>query len=304
MIGRVWRERYGGVRFLLLDLAVLTYVLTTGLVLALFGDGVAHRNARVLAHLLVAAAVLELLRAAQARRGGSGAWRWARALYAVPIFGAAWGELNLLVPLLYDGSYWATHLVVGADLLLAGGHPTVLVQALHRPWLDELMAVFYTGYYLFPTVPVVLLALRREREALAAGSLIALTYASNFLLFLLLPAKSPPQLLSVYPDLLPSHYTGYWVAALTRTIQNNESVLGAAFPSSHVSASLVCALAARRYLPGFGRVLLPLAFGVAVATVYLGYHHMLDPIAGLAWGWLCYRGGLRWLRLRGEDPLA
>ena len=212
----------------------------------------------------------------------------------------AWGELNAIVPMLYGGDYWGTAWIVSADVALFGGHPTVLVQALYRPWLDDLMAIFYTGYYLFLTVPLVLLVQRKYEAALAATAVIALNYFSNFTLFLLLPVKSPPQVLAQYPTLQPSAYTGYLVAAMTRAIQGNESVLGAAFPSSHVSGSFVCALLASRFVRPFGRALLPLTFGVAAATVYLGYHHGLDPLGGLVWGGLSYIVGMHWLKSRGE----
>ncbi len=77
---------------------------------------------------------------------------------------------------------------------------------------------------------------------------------------------------------------------------------GAAFPSSHVAGSVVCALAARRWLPGLGALLLPLALGVSVATVYLGYHHAVDPIAGIVWGAGAWFGALTILRRRDRLP--
>jgi membrane-associated phospholipid phosphatase len=53
-----------------------------------------------------------------------------------------------------------------------------------------------------------------------------------------------------------------------------------------------------RYLRPMGLALTPLAAGVVVATVYLGYHHGLDSLAGVAWGALCVWLGLRLLRQR------
>lgn len=302
-VGIAWPDALwhtAGVRIRAVDIVCLAYVLLIGALLLPFGGMVEDRAWLLLAHLLVAAAILALV-----WRGGespSTGWRYARTLYPIVLLLLAWEELDSIVPMLYAGDYWVTDLAVRADLALFGSHPTVAIQQLHRPWLDELMAIFYTGYYLFLTVPLVLLVQRKYEAAVAAMGIIALNYFTNFTTFLLLPVKSPPQILGDYPGLRPSGYTGYAVAALTRAIQNNESVLGAAFPSSHVSGSFVCSLLALRFAPGFGRVLLPLSLGVAVSTVYLGYHHAVDPIAGLAWGGASYALGMRWLASRGELP--
>ena len=62
----------------------------------------------------------------------------------------------------------------------------------------------------------------------------------------------------------------------------------------------MCTLLALRYVPVMGWVLLPLGLGMAVATVYLGYHHAADPIGGILWGLAAYWIGMRWVEARGE----
>jgi membrane-associated phospholipid phosphatase len=61
---------------------------------------------------------------------------------------------------------------------------------------------------------------------------------------------------------------------------------------------------ALRYQRPLGYVLLPLAFGVSVATSYLGYHYVLDPIFGFVWALICYPVALKILKSRNEDPLS
>jgi membrane-associated phospholipid phosphatase len=99
-------------------------------------------------------------------------------------------------------------------------------------------------------------------------------------------------------------YSGYVVAEITRFIQAQGSVRGGTFPSSHISEALAWALMAFRYNRKVGVVLLPAVLGVAVSTVYLGYHHALDPIAGLLLGALLYPVGLKIIQARGEDPCS
>lgn len=281
------------------DLCWLVY-LTSGALLLAAWQGPAWPVRTVL--YLAGCAAIVWMAGHAARDGAARVWRVVAALYPVALVGLSWGELRVLIPLPWDGRYWVTDWLVRSDLRLFGGHPTVLVQSLHRPWLDEALAAVYVSYYLLLAVPLALVLLRRDAAARAAGSLIALTYTVNFALFVLLPGKSPPQVVGDYAGLRASAFGGYAIADLLRAVQGSESVTGGAFPSSHVAGALVCALAARRWAPALGRALLPLAGGIAVATVYLGYHHAIDPIAGLAWGAAAYAGGLHLLGRRGELP--
>lgn len=286
-------------RLHLADLCCLAYLLAGVLLLAVYRPG-GWLPRGILYAALGGAIVLIGIR--DTAPGRSRAWNVAAALYPVALVAFAWGELRLLIPLPWEEDYWATRAVVEADRGIFGGYPTVIVQAWHRPWLDELMAVAYVSYYLFLGVPLFLLLVGRIRAARATGALIALTYTVNFGLFILLPVKSPPQILEQVPGLEPSLFTGYVFADLLRSLQASASVVGAAFPSSHVAGAVVCALAALRWAPPLGRVLLPLAGGMAAATVYLGYHHAVDPIAGIVWGILAYAIGIDLMRRRRELP--
>jgi len=287
-------------RFRLLDLASLGYVLFSCLVLALFGAGVPGRWTQTAIYALIGLAIVGAASLAEPegstpRRGYS-----LRTLVPLLLLAYTWGQLRQLMPLAWSGSYPGTGFAVAADEWLFGGHPTVMVQALHRDWLDELMAAMYFGYYLFLAVPVVLLARRQAERALAAASIVAVTYFTMFAFFVLVPTKGPRHTDGI--DLVPTEFGGYFFGWLVRTLQGAESVVGAALPSSHVAGSVVCAVIAVWWLPALGRVLAPLAVGVAISTVYLGYHHAIDPITGVLWGlagaWL----GRAWLRRRGEWP--
>ena len=263
----------------LADRTAIVYTAAAALLLVMAGGAVPGRWGRVAVHFAVIAAVLALTRAAPRH----GVWAIPRAVYPLPLLLFWWGQLEQQIPLLW-GSYWTTDWLVSGDEALFGGHPTVLVQTLFTPWFDEVMAFCYLSYYLFLAVPVLLVFRRRFDSAIAGYGAILLTYAANFALFVLLPAKSPPQILQQYPDLQPSPFTGFVLGDLIRSLQASDSVTGAAFPSSHIAGSMVCTLVALRFLPRVGRLLVTLLLGMSVATVYLGYHHALDPIFGLLLG--------------------
>lgn len=285
--------------FTLADRCCLSYLAASALVLAL-ADGLTHLP-RLALYAAAIAGILGFATLAPATRARR-PWRLLDVLYPIAVVAITWGELKLLIPAVWGDRYWATDWAVRADLALFGDHPTATIQALHTPWLDELMAAVDISYYLFLAVPLILLLLGRHDAARATAGVIALTYTVNFALFVLLPVKSPPQILDRYPELLPGSFGGWVVADALRALQSSESVTGAAFPSSHVAGSVACALAARRWAPPLGVILLPLAAGVAFATVYLGYHHAIDPIAGIVWGGLAWWLAAAWMRRRGRLP--
>lgn len=211
----------------------------------------------------------------------------ARTIYPVAVIAAGWGALTQLVPLLY-GSYWTTSWVVYMDRMLFGVYPTLWMAQYHRPWLDELMNIFYSGYYLFmPGIVLTLLFKGKRRQLVYALSLVSFTYLGNFIFFLLLPTLGP-QLIPEISQLSGGTYSGYWVAAATRWIQSNGAAIGGAFPSSHVSGAVIWALVVLDLNRPRGIFLALLVPGIAVSTVYLGYHHALDPLAGILWGFLAY----------------
>jgi len=272
----------------LVDHIAVAYTSAAALLLVVAGSAVPGRWGRVAVHVVIVLAILALVRWAPPR----GIWAVARSVYPLPLLLFWWGQLEQQIPLVW-GSYWSTDWLVRGDAALFGGHPTVLVQTVFTPWLDEMMAFCYLSYYLFLAVPVVLVFRRRFDSAVAGYGAILLTYSVNFTLMVLLPAKSPPQILQQYPDLQPSQFTGFVLGDLIRSLQATDSVTGAAFPSSHIAGSMVCTLVALRFLPRLGRLLVPLLLGMAVATVYLGYHHALDPIFGLLLGAAGYAAASR-----------
>ncbi len=272
----------------LADRTAIVYTAAAALLLVFAGSDVPGRWGRVTVHIAIVAGVLVLVRLAP--RGGI--WIIARTVYPLPLLLFWWGQLEHEIPLLW-GSYWTTDWLVRGDAALFGGHPTVLVQSLFTAWLDELMAFCYLSYYLFLAVPVVLVFKRRFASAVASYGAILLTYAANFTLFVLFPANSPPQILQQYPDLQASPFTGFVLGDLIRSLQATDSVTGAAFPSSHIAGSMVCTLVALRFVPRLGRALVPLLIGMSIATVYLGYHHALDPIFGLLLGAAGYAAARR-----------
>lgn len=286
-------QRYQGVQWHPVDVICLAYTMLISSVLVMFHKNVSDWKQLLLINSMLLIATLELVRFSNLR-SSNGLLAFVRTVYPAVFLGWGWSTLNSLVPIFF-GNYWATGLIIGADEFIFGVHPTIWFQQFHNPLLDEIMCTFYTGYYLF--MPAIILSFffcGKRKEALAVFSLAAFTYFVNFILFYLLPAIGP-QMVPNLDGFGQTNFSGYYIANLLRHLQENGCVTGAAFPSSHISGSIIWSLATKRYAPRWGRGLLIFAAGVAVSTVYLGYHHGMDPIFGLILGISCYKVGALFL---------
>ncbi|HMG18158.1 MAG TPA: phosphatase PAP2 family protein, partial [Gemmatimonadales bacterium] len=75
--------------------------------------------------------------------------------------------------------------------------------------------------------------------------------------------------------------TDVWPARFAAWLLDRGDSWGAAFPSSHVAASVVATGMALRYWRALGLVLLPFTAGLILAVVYGQFHYAVDALAGL-----------------------
>ncbi|MFQ5853673.1 MAG: phosphatase PAP2 family protein, partial [Candidatus Binatia bacterium] len=273
-----WKHRYRYIRFRFVDFCCLGYMAFIALALPFFHREVADWPVDFLVHVCLVVAALEFIRLGETHPQNKVLWT-IRTFYPVAFYSYGWIELDHMVRM-FLGSYWATDFLVKADKVIFGVHPTLWAKQLFTPWLDELMSIFYSVYYFFmPLVTLPLYFQGKREETIAAFSIVTFTYFMNFLLFYSLPALGP-KMIPWIEELHTAEYTGYLVSSFNRFVQANGSVMGGAFPSSHVSGALVWSLTAWRYNRRFGYLLLPMVLGVAISTVYLGYHHAVDPTSG------------------------
>jgi membrane-associated phospholipid phosphatase len=297
---RCWNSHYNQIRFRLMDINCVVYLGLIGLLLIFFHRTISQWPIYVLLHVGSIIIILELIRLGETHPQKRVLWIL-RTFYPIIIIMFGWRELDFFLPM-FSGDYWFTDIAIYLDKSIFGVYPTVWAQQFYQPWLDELMTIFYSGYYLcIPLVPLVLFIKGKREQTLAAFSIITFTYFTNYLLFYLLPTTGP-HIAESLQGLHGIEYQGFFVSKITRFILANGSVTGGAFPSSHISAMLVWSLIAFRYQKKLGYVLMLAALGVAVSAVYLGYHHAVDVFGGLILGILCYSMALALIKYRDEDP--
>jgi membrane-associated phospholipid phosphatase len=167
------------------------------------------------------------------------------------------------------------------DRALFGVSPCVWAERFVTPARTEIMAFFYAGFlWIAPSVPVLLLVLRRGRQFREAMLGIVTCFYLGYALYVIFPA-APPRLylahefranLKGYPNML------YAVSEQTLALLPEES--RAAFPSLHAAVSLLALVYAWRHVRPFFWLLLPFVLGLWVSTIYLRHHYVVDLLAG------------------------
>lgn len=178
-----------------------------------------------------------------------------------------------------------THLVYAIE-----GDATKWFQETFRhPALDIMLVTVYTsGAFLLYFIPFyTLVAFGREKSAMRVAATIAGIWAVGIVAYFFLPvyevwytARAPWNYPAVTPILFEYSPTASETPAYLTAINNN-------FPSLHtgISSGIAISLwyAREKWLAIPSTVV---AAGIAIATVYLGIHWVLDVAAGLllAWG--------------------
>jgi hypothetical protein len=146
-----------------------------------------------------------------------------------------------------------------------------------RFWSTVLHASYFSYYLVVPAGPIWFLW-RGDRRALERAVLAILaTFIVCYVVFLFLPVAGPYyEFARPGPEMLDN-----WAARLVYGVLENGSSYGAAFPSSHVAATLVATGAAAIASRGLG-----IAFGVpsvllTIGVVYCQMHYAVDALAGV-----------------------
>lgn len=207
------------------------------------------------------------------------------------IFTAYESYLHKLNPTDWD---W---LLLKADHTIFSFDITVWLEKFNTPALTEILIICYFSYYVLPTVSSVVfyfvLKNKLNYEDLRRFVLTLLIgWYAAFIFYAILPAAGPdiafPQHYStVLKGLSP--LTNYYLETVTTYLRT--SAVRNTFPSMHFAILLMVNYFAfkwsRKY---FWFCTMPLAIGLAIATLYLRQHYLID-LAGsmfVAWGsvWL------------------
>jgi len=142
--------------------------------------------------------------------------------------------------------------------------------------------LMYFGYFSFYFIIIgFVIAMCFKSKALFFENTFKLTFSLLFFYFIfaLFPSAGPQFYFDVAERVVPTN--GYWFQDIMHAIQAGAEQPTGAFPSSHVGVTVAILLLARKSLPLFYKVCLPLAFILTLSTVYIKAHYAVDAIFGV-----------------------
>ena len=230
--------------------------------------------------LLVAHALFVVLLVLITRPGLGPAGRAVREIYPLLLLVGLYSELDVLngagaVPV-YDA------LVQRWELAVFGSQVSVeWWRTMPSRFWSALLHGAYFAYYLILVSPAFFFAWRRDLESLRRYILAVMTtFVVCYLVFIFFPVAGP-----YYEFPRPAAwFTDNIFARLVYQTLATGSSYGAAFPSSHVAATVAAALSSARGSRRFGLALVLPTVLLIIGVVYCQMHYGVDALAGLAVG--------------------
>jgi membrane-associated phospholipid phosphatase len=165
------------------------------------------------------------------------------------------------------------------DLRLFGAFPAHWFAVFGRPaWLTDVASLAYVSYYFVPVVMAVALYVqdrqaRFERFVFATVAAFFASYACYFVL----PTSGPRVLPELEATVLGGGAVSVAIREILRHIEANQLD---AFPSGHVTLSLVFLAYGWKDFPRWRIPLTAITAGIVFSTAYLSYHYVIDLVAG------------------------
>ena len=217
-----------------------------------------------------------------------------RSLLTLVVGFFAYSHLKVLIPLVNISNF--DPLFFELDRLLFFGYsPTRLLLEIKVWWFSEVMFFSYASFYVAFCLMVALAFLKKDVQMLRQLVLgILVIYIIGMALYYLFPSIGP---LFVSPDLYAhttNKYQGVlWgghlaIQANPATFQAGPYLGVAAFPSLHGAHFLFLMLMAYRYTRPLAWIYVPWICLLYLSTIYLGWHYVVDLVAGAGMAYITY----------------
>ena len=163
-------------------------------------------------------------------------------------------------------------------LLLLGRDPALLAQRFATPGIIEAFSLVYGIFIPYLWFSILLGCIGRpddERQSFLLG--LSITYALSYLGYLFVPSRGPIEWYHFAAPLPNGPLHDLVLRSVAATGGNH-----GAFPSLHVGASAYLCMFDLRRNPVRGMTYVPIVILIAIATVLLRYHYVIDIATGLA----------------------
>lgn len=236
--------------------------------------------------LLVAHALFGVLLYLVTRPGLGPVGRTVREIYPLLLLVGLYSELDVLngpgAIQLYDATVQQWEVAIfGTQLSMEWW------RSLPSRFWSAVMHASYLSYYLIVVAPAFYFVWRRDLPALRHFVLVVMTtFVACYLVFIFFPVAGPYYVFP-RPD---AWFTDNVFARMVYNTLATGSSYGAAFPSSHVAATIAAALSYARGSKGLAWALALPTLLLTVAVVYCQMHYGVDAVAGLLVGALVAAG--------------
>jgi membrane-associated phospholipid phosphatase len=189
-------------------------------------------------------------------------------------------SLGDLIPGIWSGTF--DNVLIKIDHALFGVHPTIWMERMISPLLTAILQCAYISYYFIPiSLSVVLIAKGKHDEFEDALFGIVLCFYLSYLGYLLVPAVGPRFTLDHMQT--TDLQAGPFIQKIQSVLNSLEHNKTDAFPSGHTAVALMTLYYAwKKKEKALSTVLIPVALGLIISTVYLRYHYCIDVLAGIA----------------------
>jgi membrane-associated phospholipid phosphatase len=143
----------------------------------------------------------------------------------------------------------------------------------------ELMYMGYFSYYLIAVgIPFYIYYKVDHKTGEKFGFIVITSFLIFYLFFIIFPVGGPQFYYIDWPEKLPD---GYFFGPLLRKIQYYGEGATAAFPSAHVSVSMILLMGSFLYSKNLLKIIIPITIILTFSTVYIRAHYLIDVITGI-----------------------
>ena len=259
------------------DELTAAYLLVTASLMLLFREQVSYLLFFFCLHLTTAALLLWLRSLSSP---SSAFWKFLHDWYPVLVFPLLYKEVEFLAAAF--GDWGLSQPIRSLEANLFQGHPSLYLSE-QWSWVPLSEYLHFCYFSFMVMLPVVGGYWYGRGQLLAFRELLLLAgvaFYGSYLFFILFPVDSPFYLADP-PD---GPIADYFFYNLVHEISSLGGARGGAFPSTHMTVSIIVLGVAWKRQRRIAYLLLPMVLGVAVATVYGRFHYLLDTIAGVALG--------------------
>ena len=215
-------------------------------------------------------------------------WAWKacpgpRGLAALLYFPAAMNASFMLIGATYAAlvpERMDSALLAIDKALFFGSTPSVALLPLRGAAGDNFFAFFYMLFIAFLFFSLIRFAFLPLRQAQAAYAPVFTAYGAGFIGYALVPAAGPYKTLDAF---------GPWLAAPEGPFAGLNALMVASgsngvdvFPSLHIAIGCVLAAVWIRRFPKILPWIAPPVAALCFSTLWLGYHYLIDALAGFA----------------------